>query len=319
MKITKRQLKTIIEESIEDNLYVVIGNAGRGRQTMWPKSSQPGVYSKTEAENITKEQNKDSRMVDGSIHFHTKPLQKALEYVNAGQEAHIGLTDLLTDYESGGLETEEENYERGFYREVSDAGEVDVMFYSSDQVEEESELVNEQYIAMAHSKPSPMKSRASEDLLRIMGKTKKMDSQKIEETIDSIVGFLLKESTLYVKYGDFGYIGLEDDVKKDYSVGELVRDLIASGDTDFFNGPQGVDEEKLQKLQTAIDKGVQGGIERWDSDVFGTYYNVDIDRVLRLWSRGKNLNVEEVETLPSEREEYEDIDDGTNDFEEYYS
>jgi hypothetical protein len=130
---------------------------------------------------------------------------------------------------------------------------------------------------------------------------------------------LLNEGTLYVQHGDYGYIGLEDDAKKDYSVGDLVRDLIASGDTDFFNGPQGVDKESLQKLQTSIDKGVQGGIERWDSDVFSTYYNMDIDRVLRLWSRGKNLNIEEVEVLPSEREEYEDIDDGTNDFEEYYS
>jgi hypothetical protein len=131
---------------------------------------------------------------------------------------------------------------------------------------------------------------------------------------------LLKEGgALYVKYGDYGYIGLEDDAKKDYSIGELVRDLIASGDTDFFNGQQGVDEESLQKLQASIDKGVQGGVERWDSDVFGNYYNVDTDRVLRLWSRGKNLNIEEVEVLPSDREEDEYEDDGTNDFEEYYS
>lgn len=131
---------------------------------------------------------------------------------------------------------------------------------------------------------------------------------------------LLKESTLYVYYGDFGYIGIEDDTKKDYSVGELVKNLIASGDDDFFNGPQGVDKESLQKLQASIDKGVQGGVERWDSDVFGTYYNVDIDRVLRLWSRGKNMSIEEVDQLPSEREpELEYDDDGTNDFEEYYS
>ena len=124
-----------------------------------------------------------------------------------------------------------------------------------------------------------------------------------------------------MSYGDFGYIGLEDDALKDYSVGKLVKDLIASGDTDFFNGPQGVDEESLQKLQASIDKGVQGGVEMWDGDVFGQYYNVDTDRVLRLWSRGKNLNIEEVEVLPSERvdQKFEYEDDGTNDFEEYYS
>jgi hypothetical protein len=131
---------------------------------------------------------------------------------------------------------------------------------------------------------------------------------------------LLREGTLYVRYGDYGYIGIEDDAGKDYSLGVLVKDLIASGDTDFFRGPQGVDEEQLRRLQGSIDKGVQGGVERWDGDVFGDYYDVDTDRVLRLWSRGKNLNIEEVEVLPSDQPaEVEYEDDGTNDFEEYYS
>ena len=126
--------------------------------------------------------------------------------------------------------------------------------------------------------------------------------------------------TLFVNYGDYGYIGIEDDAGTDYSLGELVNDLLASGDTDIFQGPQGVDEEQLQRLQRSIDKGVQGGVEMWDSDVFGIHYNVDADRVLRLWSRGKNLAVEEVDVLPSNREqEIEYEDDGTNAFEEYYS
>jgi hypothetical protein len=131
---------------------------------------------------------------------------------------------------------------------------------------------------------------------------------------------LLKEGMLYVKYGDYGYIGIEDDAGTYYAVGELVKNLLDAGDTDIFDSPQGVDEESLGRLQASIDKGVQDGVDKWDSNVFSDYYNVDTDRVLRLWSRGKNLNIEEVEVLPSDREqesEYED--DGTNEFEEYYS
>ncbi len=117
MKITKRQLRRIIRESLEEeNLYVVIGNAGRGQQSMWPKSDQPGVYSKTEAESIAAEQNKDSRIIGGSIHFHAKPLHQATKYVNPGQEASIGLANLLADYGSGGVWSDERDYEAGFKR-----------------------------------------------------------------------------------------------------------------------------------------------------------------------------------------------------------
>ena len=121
MRITKRQLKRMIRESLEEetDLYVVIGNAGRGRQAMWPKSARPGVYSKTEAEAIAKEQNKDSRMMGGSIHYHAQPLSRDLlggRYgVQPGNEAYIGLEELIQDYESGGLLSDEESYERGFY------------------------------------------------------------------------------------------------------------------------------------------------------------------------------------------------------------
>ena len=102
MKISKKQLRKIIRESLEEeNLYVVIGNAGRGRQTMWPRSAEPGVYSKTEAESIAAEQNKDSRIIGGRIHFHVQPLNQATEYVNPGQEAHIGLINLLADHGLG--------------------------------------------------------------------------------------------------------------------------------------------------------------------------------------------------------------------------
>lgn len=118
MKITRKQLRRIIRESLEENadLYVVIGNAGRGRQTMWPKSESPGVYSKSEAESIAAEQNKDSRMFGGGIHFHAQPLHQATKYVSPGQEATIGLANLLADYEAGGVWTDNQDEAAGWKR-----------------------------------------------------------------------------------------------------------------------------------------------------------------------------------------------------------
>jgi len=119
------------------------------------------------------------------------------------------------------------------------------------------------------------------------------------------------EGVLYVDRHDYG-ISIEDDDDNYITIGEMVIDLIGSGDTDIFQAAQGVDEEALQKLVSKHEAGVQGGMERWDSDVFGNYYNVDVDRVIRLYARLKNHSIEELKDEEPE-------DDGTNDFEEYYS
>ena len=119
------------------------------------------------------------------------------------------------------------------------------------------------------------------------------------------------EGVLYVDRHDYG-ISVEDDDDNYITIGEMVIDLIGSGDTDIFQAAQGVDEEALQKLVSKHEAGVQGGMERWDSDVFGNYYNIDVDRVIRLYARLKNHSIEELKDEEPE-------DDGTNDFEEYYS
>ena len=121
----------------------------------------------------------------------------------------------------------------------------------------------------------------------------------------------MSEGTLYVSRHDYG-MSIEDDNDNYITIGEMVLDLVASGDTDIFKSAQGVDEESLQRLMGQHEAGVQGGMQRWDSDVFGDYYNVDNERVLRLYARLKNHRIKEVQ-----EEEYED--DGTNAFEEYYS
>ena len=119
---------------------------------------------------------------------------------------------------------------------------------------------------------------------------------------------LMSEGVLYVGRHDFG-MSIEDDGGNYITIGEMVLDLIDSGDTDIFRAAQGVDPAALQKLQQKHAEGVQGGMQRWDSDVFEDYYNVDNDRVIRLYARLKGHRIQEES----------DEDDGTNEFEEYYS
>lgn len=104
---------------------------------------------------------------------------------------------------------------------------------------------------------------------------------------------ILNEGTLFVTRGDYGYIGLEDDSGNDYALGEVVAELLDAGVTNIFMGSGGVDEKSLQSLLTKRDEEVQGGIERWDSDVFGEYYNVDTDIVIDEFEKLKGLTAQE--------------------------
>jgi hypothetical protein len=101
MRITKGQLRGIIRESLlleqPEDLYVVIGNAGHGRQNMWPRSEAPEVYPKAEAERIAEEQT--AGQGHPLIAWHAKPLSRAIEYVSPGNNAYSGLLDLLDKYE----------------------------------------------------------------------------------------------------------------------------------------------------------------------------------------------------------------------------
>ena len=99
--------------------------------------------------------------------------------------------------------------------------------------------------------------------------------------------------TLFVTRGDYGYIGLEDDSGNEYTLGEAVAEILDAGITNIFMGGDGMDEKSLQSLLAKRDEKVQGGIERWDSDVFGEYYNVDTDVVIDEFAKLKSLTVQE--------------------------
>jgi hypothetical protein len=135
------------------------------------------------------------------------------------------------------------------------------------------------------------------------------------------------EGVLYVKPLKFpgGSGGWDIELDDEWvPVGEIVRSLVEAGDDDIFQAPQGVDEEQLARLLASMEKRAQGGIEKWDSDVFETYYNVDMDRVIQLYAMKNGHEVVEVgedQMMPSEIEMApgDDPDDITNEFEEYYS
>ena len=141
----------------------------------------------------------------------------------------------------------------------------------------------------------------------------KITKRQLRRIIKEELARTLYEGTLAFRrdreYGGMSVYDANDDY---ITIGEMVLDLIESGDTDFFKSSQGVDEQALEKLVRKHEEMYHedlDGMKRWDSDVFPEYYDVDLDRVLRLYARLKNLKLEEIE----------DEDDGEYDFEGYYS
>jgi hypothetical protein len=55
--------------------------------------------------------------------------------------------------------------------------------------------------------------------------------------------------------------------------------------------------DSLARIQKARAENVQGGIERWDTDVFDGYYDVDRDRAVQVWAvlNGHKVKVVEEE------------------------
>ncbi len=100
MKITRKQLRRIIKEEISrlSSQYVVIGNAGRGRQNLWPKSEEPRAFTKAEADKIAQDLNNKQGRGYMQIHYHVKSLDVASKYISPGQPAHVGITKLIDEY-----------------------------------------------------------------------------------------------------------------------------------------------------------------------------------------------------------------------------
>lgn len=104
---------------------------------------------------------------------------------------------------------------------------------------------------------------------------------------------IIRESTLRVTRGPYG-ITVEDEEENYLSIGVMVADLLAIGEDDIFKAPQGIDPEALKNLMASHEKGTGGGMEQWGPDVFENYYDVDTERVVRLYARLKNHSIKEV-------------------------
>jgi len=94
---------------------------------------------------------------------------------------------------------------------------------------------------------------------------------------------------LYVEPMAYGAVSIEHEVDGPLYVGDMVKSLIDAGETDFFHDALG-----LEELMNAHDKGVQGGMTHWDSDVFGQYYSVDMDKMIELYAKKNQLHVVDV-------------------------
>ena len=100
--------------------------------------------------------------------------------------------------------------------------------------------------------------------------------------------------TILVTHGDYGYMGIKDDLGNEYAMGEIIAELLDDGATEEIFTPAGQQGGALQRIQKSREEKVQGGIERWDSDVFEQYYDIDRDRAVEVWATMKGAKVEEV-------------------------
>ena len=91
---------------------------------------------------------------------------------------------------------------------------------------------------------------------------------------------------LYVEPNPYGGITIEHEVDGPLHLGDMIKSLIDVGETDFFHDALGLDE-----LMNAHNKGVQGGMTHWDSNVFREYYSVDTDKMIELYAKKNQLHV----------------------------
>ena len=97
-----------------------------------------------------------------------------------------------------------------------------------------------------------------------------------------------RKDVIYVQESPYGLSIL--DSKKEYkSLGEMILALVDAGKVDFFHGFD--DEKSMKRMMAKHEEGVQGGIQRWDTDVFEQYYNVDTLRAVQMYADMFGLDI----------------------------
>ena len=136
---------------------------------------------------------------------------------------------------------------------------------------------------------------------------------------------------LFAKQSTYGGMWVEDPQGEPINMGEMLLHLVDAGDTAFFDTDDGLDSENLEKILSRHNEGVQGGIQKWDSDVFSSYYGVDLIKLVNRYAYDKNLRpihwIGEDDEMPSDRiwreqnaaPSTDHEDDGEYEFESTYS
>ena len=109
---------------------------------------------------------------------------------------------------------------------------------------------------------------------------------------------------LHAKELSYGGMYVETGAGDNISMGEMIQKLLDSGDEEFFDTGDGKNQEGLDTMLTRHKEGVQGGMEKWDSDVFSQYYDVNLVKVV---SRYANLNGFDITWLGEDGEMPSDI------------
>jgi hypothetical protein len=140
------------------------------------------------------------------------------------------------------------------------------------------------------------------------------DFKKLNEGWDKwrLTESRLQYSVVNTGYGDLYRFYDESGAETEQSFGNMVLDLVDAGVGGW------APEEQIDRMMAvnADPSKNQGGMQKWDHNVFEDYYDADNQKILSAWAEMNNMELEQVPD-PEAEEEYED--DGTNDFEEYYS
>lgn len=105
------RLEEVKGEKLASDLYIVIGNYGRGSQVLYPKTDAPKTYSRREAEKIVEEMNDApgrGNRPGGGAHWHAKPLKEAERYISR-YEALSAVERLRRDF--FGYSEEDDDYD----------------------------------------------------------------------------------------------------------------------------------------------------------------------------------------------------------------
>lgn len=105
-----------------------------------------------------------------------------------------------------------------------------------------------------------------------------------------------EDNILYVSRSPYGWFAETDD-DTGVSTGDMVLTLLAKDlNEPIFKGSNqaGENDDDLLNLIQKHNQGVQGGMQRWDNDVFEDYYNVDTELVLKSYAEDQGFKIKEI-------------------------